>query len=180
MYGFNQVGILIQGNFGGVFSSYLRSEKVGNVIRISAPTGKDKSLPVGAEKIAVLVFDSGISFALNLLSYGKTNFPFQIYWQSDIVKKAESEIIRNKFLPQESLIFSEDIFELFQFLKSDLERNTVYYLAGNGQKISFFDKILRSLGITTDSIIKEIYFNHNIEPKQFWLEMIDISIGKTK
>ncbi len=173
-------GLLIQRNFDGIFSSNLNSEKEGNIIRISAPTGKDKSLPESAEKVVMFAFDSGISFALNLLTYQKANIPIQIFWQSDLAGKVESDIIKQKFFQNENLIFFKELTELFKILKSDFERNTVFYLSGNGQKISFFEKILRSLGITNDSIIKEIYFNHNKEPQQDWFDLIDFENGKKR
>lgn len=167
------LGLLIQRNFDGVFSSNLNSIKKGSIIRISAPTGKNKSIPDSAENAVFFAFDNGISFALNMLTYQRVNIPVCIYWQSDSVKKTESEIIKQKFFQNELLIFHEDLKELVEVFKKDFGRNTVFYLSGNGQKISFFEEILRSLEITNNLIIKEIYFNYNIEPQPEWFDLVD-------
>lgn len=163
----NSIGILIKRNPDGIFSSDLLNKSENEIIRISAPVGKQKIFESHELPVFVFAFDSGISFAKSLTSWGVKNIS-RIFWLDISVDQNEMKSVIGELNFSESVECFNDRNTFIEKIHPILLIQSGIYLAGNGQYITFMNEILRKYQIPESRIHREIFYNHKAEIPDDW------------
>lgn len=165
------LGLTIKRNLGGIFSSELEQKKDGDMMRINAPTGKEKRFPKTSSSVIVLAFESGISFVKNLTTWGVENIT-SVFWLDEQVSAQEKKRVLSFLNIQTPVFCFENMSGFWQTFLKMVKPESCIYLSGNGQHIYFADYVLKYLQIPDTQIHREIYFHPLMDFPDEWKKFI--------